>query len=161
LGALCEQISINVKFFLFLKNYRWLNLWLSMGNFSVCSEGNINQFSDLFFSVLAAKYWLWSNRVWVLKSWRVGQLDLTYFHAGNGYVLCVDCPLQELHLACTEQDCQMSSETDLRLNLHKGFLACEVLPPTSHIWCLSSALYCTIIFFLEVKWYSEEWCTLD
>ena len=26
LGALCEQISINVKFFLFLKNYRWLNL---------------------------------------------------------------------------------------------------------------------------------------
>jgi hypothetical protein len=44
LGSLCERMRNNLKFFLILKNYTWLNLWLSVGNFSVCSEGNINQF---------------------------------------------------------------------------------------------------------------------
>jgi len=56
-----------------------------------------------------------------------------YFRAGNGYVLYVDCPLQELHLTCTELDCQMSSETNFRLNLLNGFLAYEVLPTTPQI----------------------------
>jgi len=151
LGSLCEQIRINVKFLLILKNYTWLNLWLSMGNFSVCSESNINQFSNLLFRVLAAKYWLWSNRAWVLKSWRVGQRDLVYFHAGNGYMLCVDCPLQELYLTCTEQDCQMSSETNFRLNLHNDFLAYEVLPPAPQIWWLSDSPLLYHYFFLRSK----------
>jgi hypothetical protein len=72
MGSLCEQIWINVKFVLCLKNYTSLNLWLSIGKFSVCSEGNINQYSNLLFRVMAAKYRLWSNRAWVLKSLRVG-----------------------------------------------------------------------------------------
>ena len=54
LGFLCEQIRINLKFVL--------------GKFSVCSEGNINQYSNLLFRVLAAKYRLRSNRACVLKN---------------------------------------------------------------------------------------------
>ena len=48
LGSLCEQIRINLKFLLILKNDTWLNLGLSMGNFSVWNGGNINPFQIAF-----------------------------------------------------------------------------------------------------------------
>ena len=66
--------------------------------------------------------------------------------------------MQELHLTCTEQVCQMWSETNFRRKLHNGFLAYEVLPPLPPKFndC-QTALYCTIIFFppLEVEMYGQ------
>jgi len=159
LGSLCEQIRINVKFFLFLKNYTWLYLWLSMGNFSVCNEGNINQYSNLLFRVLAAKYRLWSNRAWVLKSRRIGQLDLMYFHAGNGCVLCAHCRNYIWHALNRIVRCHLKQASDwicIRVSWH---MRCYPLPPKFDD--CQTALYCTIIFFVEVKLYSEEWCLLD
>jgi hypothetical protein len=148
LGSLCEQIRINLKFFLILKNYMWLNLWLSMGNFSVCNEGNINQFH-----ICSLECWqpsidshgFWKVEGLTNRTWCIFMLVMVMC----SYMLTAHCRNYIWHALNRIVRCNLKQTSDWICIMVSWHMRCYPPPPKFND--CQTALYCTIIFFLRSR----------